>query len=78
MINCRNTKYKSIIFPEKIANLEKVNLSEAYSDLKDKYMEIRGRLAYVTSTNKLLKKENEDYSIRYNHLIQYLNKIDEQ
>ncbi len=70
-----------MIYPPKLnryqLELEEVNLSEAYSDLKGKYLDLKRRLSVSRESNKQLTQELKDYKERYDHLIKYLNEREE-
>ena len=52
-------------------------LSRAYSSLKDKYIEVKTSQAFFKHQNKELRKELEDYKLRYDNLIKYINEKEE-
>ena len=61
-----------IILPDRIRKEEEISLSDAYSSLKELYLHLKLKYSNQKDIIKELRRENEDYKQRYNHLIKHL------
>lgn len=70
--------YKGLQTKQKIERSEIINLSDAYSSLKDAYMYAKISIKTLRRKNNSLREELEDYKQRYDSLIKHLNSLDSE